>query len=372
MAERTLKEQNEKITMELSRYLRLTSPFTVWSHGEEPVIRVSRVDNYHRTAADIELLQLKGSFVQSDYFYLMASACLQYATAPAICSLVRFWNRKEVVDATKENREKLIIPEPTEAHASRMRDLCRKGVMTRYDCMPNPAQFPASEDDENLRTVIPVYRVNGVGSGIYSTALEKRPVKFNLQTAFYTEAEIMRWVQNSILTASFLNLPYVKDAKFVYEVKLSYKRLMYMSYLTVENESNPAYNCNLILESIVLNTNEKIVPKKSRIEESMRRVKDLVDSIQEMESQSGRTHFLVFCVEDSEGLAVLRQALQACGGERYAGKILVTSGTILYAKQVAEPEYACDMKESFLEYQGKSFSPATGYYFLHSEILNSF
>lgn len=371
MAERTLKEMNEAIARNLSRFLRMPSPFTVWSHGEEPVIQVSKMDNYHRTASDIELLQLKGNFVQSDFFYLMASACFQYATVPAICSLVRFWNRKELVESTNEQREKLIIPDPKEAHASRMRDLCRKGVMTRYDCVLNPAQFPASEDEDNLKTVIPVYRTNGVGSNIYSTALEKRPVAFNLQTAFYTEAEILRWVQNSVLTASFLNLPYIKDAKFLYQLKVGYKKVTYMSYLTAENAANPKYNCNLILESAVLTSNEKVVPKKNRINEFVSRVSELVSSLDEMERKTGRAQFLVFCVEDSEALGILFKALEDCRAEKYAGRILVTSGTVLYARQMTDPENSIDMKESFLEYTGKNFAPATGLYFLHSEILNT-
>lgn len=371
MAERTMREHNEAIARDLSRFLRLSSPFAVWNNGDEPVIQVSKIDNYHRTVSDIELAQLKGSFAQSDFYYLMAAACFQYATVPAICSLVRFWNRKEIVDATNENREKRIIPNPMESHASRMRDLCRKGVMTRYDCIPDPAKFPASQDADNQRTVIPVYRTNGVGCGIYSTALEKKPVAFNLQTAFYTEAEMLRWVQNSVLTASFLNLPYIKDAKFVYTTKLGYKKVTYMSYLTVENEADSKYNCNLILESCVLSSNEKVVTKKSRIEAFQNRVKELVTTLDEMEAKAGCAQFLVFCVEDSDALGILHRTLLECGGERYAGRILVTSGTILYGKQLTEPEKACDMKVSFLEYAGKGFAPATGFYFLHSEILNT-
>lgn len=371
MAERTMKEINEAIARDLMRCLRTPSPFTVWSHGNEPVIQVSRMDNYHRTASDIETLQLKGNFVQSDFFYLMAAACFQYATVPAICSLVRFWNRREMADATKENRERLIIPNPMESHASRMRDLCRKGVMTRYDCMLDPARFPASNDEDNLTTVVPVYRTNGVGCNIYSTALEKKPVAFSLQTAFYTEAEMLRWVQNSVLTASFLNLPYIKDAKFLYTTKLGYKKVTYMSYLTVENETDSKYDCNLILERCVLNSNEKVVTKKSRIQEFQNRVKELVSTLDEMETKAGRAQFLVFCVEDSEGLSYLHRALIECGGEKYAGRVLVTSGTVLYAKGLAELENSCDMKVSFLEFTGSGFAPATGFYFLHSEILNS-
>lgn len=362
MAAPVISEEKKRIMQELQKFLPITSPFAVWESEDHPVIEVDKNFNRFRVLPEIEAHYLAGKFYLSDFYYLMAGACYRYSTSDAIYLLIEFWRRKEVRDATEEKRKQLNIPNPETSISTRMKLLCREGLMVRYDLFPNPAYYKLKNGSDALID-IPFFRTTANGNTVYSASLEKNPVSFNTRIPFYSEAEQMRWLNNSILTAAFLGLPWVRDVKFSYTVKVDRKSILLMSYLKIQNGSQADYNCHLILESVSLRTNENIVTVNSRKEEMVSRVTELVTCMQELEKQTGKPHFLVFNLENLEALVLLQKIILSIRGINLEKKILVTTGTILYAKQIVEKRQFSEMASAFLEFNGSTFTGAN-YYFL--------
>ena len=85
--------------------------------------------------------------------------------------------------------------------------------------------------------------------------------------------------------------------------------------------------------------------------------------MQELEKQTGKPHFLVFNLENLEALVLLQKIILSIRGINLEKKILVTTGTILYAKQIVEKRQFSEMASAFLEFNGSTFTGAN-YYFL--------
>lgn len=366
---RTIREKQMSIVERIKPYLLITSPYSVWN----PEIMDFRVAQMTRTLTnnEIENRYLQGKYTPSDMYILRAIHYFGYAAVPAIEKLLQFWKRKDEEEAKKTGRELLCIPSGYGRLWSRLEMLCKNGVIACHEFFP-PQQYRKvvaksfGNDSEKLEgkangqmRPMRLYSVTGNGAAMYRTMLQENVVSFDTRERYLGPDEIFRRVMCANMVASFLDNEYLSKVRFSYKTMAGRKTIQILSIIEMR-AGNIGKDCRILMESITVHTNPRVVTKEHRVNDIRNRIAELKCALDE--SMKEMPTYILICAEDAAGIGVIHSCIEQIdpGMFRYC---LITTGTVLEVKQtIMEPQ---KLAESFLEFdQSGNLQGATGYYFL--------
>jgi len=365
---RTNKDRQLSIVEGIKPYLVVAAPYSVWN-PEAMDFRVARMTRT-LTSSEIENRYLQGKYPISDMHILRAIHYFGFASMPAIEKLLQYWRDKDVIEAKRGEREQLCIP-PVLGKGrmwGRLETLCQNGVVACHEFFVNPSF--RSIDHNTYESGIAnkgtqpwrIFSVTGTGAAMYRTALQDKTVSYDQRDRYLGEDEVFRRVMCANMVASFLDSPYLSHVRFAYKQSVGRKWVPLLAVLEMQPEGG-GKDCRLLMESITVWTNPRVVTHDARIRSICERLKDLRDVLEE--SRKDLPTFLLICAEDARGIETIRSCIAKTDPEMFQF-CLITTGTILEAKQTIQKPNR--LAESFLEFHilgGKAaLQGATGYYFL--------
>lgn len=357
MVDKIIKERQELIKSGAAKYLNIPSPYSVWEPAE---MMFTLADGTSiKSNHELEGYYFQGTITKTDMFFLMAIHAFGYCTKECIQKLMLYWRKVEMREASEEKRISLAIPDASdkEVFSFRLGILRKYGMVCTHSFIPN-VNLSGKKKDKRM-----IYTIGGIPTAIYRSVLENNQYRFDSREPYASEDNIMLKVQNSILTAAFLDSPFLTKAKFNYVYGEGKNKISVLSVLTMAQDGDSDVQCKLYLDSITLYTNENIVRRKDREATMYKRLKELACLIR-TEREKGDRCYLILCLEDAKGIAFMRQSLYTID-QTVLPCVLFTTGTILEANNVLEyPERLCKCFFEFNKEDGYSVVGATGFYFL--------
>lgn len=362
---RTNKDRQLSIVEGIKPYLVVASPYSVWN-PEAMDFRVAQMTRT-LTSVEIENRHLQGKYPISDMHILRAIHYFGFASMPAIDKLLQYWREKDAIEAKQEEREQLCIPALGKGRMwGRLETLCKNGVVACHEFYVNPS-FRAIDNntyESGSSNIQPrrIFSATGTGVAMYRIALQDKMVLYDQRDRYFGEDEVFRRVMCANMVASFLDSPYLSHVRFVYKQQVGRKWVQLLAVLEMHPEGG-GKDCRLLMESLTVWTNPRVVTHDARIRSVCERLKELRDVLEV--SQKDLPTYLLICAEDAKGIETIRSCIAKTDPMMFQ-YCLITTGTVLEAKQtIANPN---KLAESFLEFNisggNATLQGATGYYFL--------
>lgn len=338
-------------------YLNIPSPFSIWDPSE---MKFNLADGTPlRGANELEGLYYQGFITKSDMFYLKAVHAFGFCTRKSMQKLMVYWKERENKKAYEEKRQPLAIPDATEAEAYKMRfGMLKKYGMVCCHSFYTRGGYTKKGVDKRL-----IYMVPGLATSIYKAVLEDSSYLYDSRMPFMSETEILRRVQNSILSAAFLDSPFLTSAKFNYLYRYGKEKINFLCYLSMAQDGVSENPYRLILDSVTLRVNENIIRRSERESTVRERLRDLLKALRN-ERDHGERCYLVLCAEDAEGIVFIQKTIYSIDAELLS-YVLVTTGTLLEMFEVLKE--SDNLGKCFFEFDREDrykLVGATGFYFL--------
>lgn len=360
--ERTVRERQLAVQEAVKSYLTVPSPYSAWEPIEKMNLHISKTTHI-LTVNEIEGRYIMGAYPKSDMYIVRAIHNYGHCTKGAAAALIRYWKKKDMEEAGEKKREELAIPqvENNDAFWSRIVALCQGGLLVRHEFWTNEI-YRTLETVERPRTIL---SATGIAVNMYKTVLQDNLVAYNVRQTFASEDEIFRKVSNSILTAAFLNSPFLTGVRFCVSQQVGRTRVQFLSVLKMASDGKSENPCKIICESLSLYTNPKVITRENRAKGFFNRIKELSEAVEEIRKTEPAT-YIAFCLEDMWSIQYLKDCIKQINPMMFR-YCMVTTGTVLEGYKVLNhPE---NLANCFLEFDTKqqyALVGVTGYYFINS------
>lgn len=357
----TLSEEKNSIRAYISEKSLTPSVFTCWAPERMafgPYRQKSGRQSKLLSPGDIERAFYAGSYADSDMFLLKAMHCFTYAPPECLLSLVRYWYRKEVREASREERPQRAIPsfeKYTDMHG-RLSELARTGLIARYAFYPL-APRPGREGCPET-----IYKATGHSVGFYKKKLLENDMPYDPRDGYCNAEDAFSACLTAYACAAFLGSPFLKAVSFKrdYEIeKVRHKVRAEMVFHPEGASGEDSDETVVFLEGMTFRTNENLVTLKRRREYNEGRITELSEVIGDAVTK--RKAFLILCLEDAAGLSEAAKIIRD-RAPLLIGRTLLTTERVLYDADVfSDPANAA---KCFLSLEENGVEGATGLYFL--------
>lgn len=350
-------ERRQAIRDAAIAYLSVPSPFSVWEPSKMKFTLADEtpIKSHH----ELEGYYYQGLVTKSDMFYLKAIHAYGFCTKATLQKLMIYWKKKDINKAFRDQRQPLAIPDAEDKEKFRL----RFGMLKKYGmlcCHSFYTRGGYTKGDSDMRTIC---TIPGIPTAIYRSVLEDNSYTYDNRMPYLSESEIMRRVQNSVLSAAFLDSPFLVSAKYNYIYRLGREKKVVLCVLDMAQDGVAENPYRLIVDSITLHVNENVITKKDRQLTVARQIKELCD-VMRAERENGVRCYLMLCAEDAEGMVFIQKTIYELE-PGLLSYVLITTGTLLEMNTVlTEPD---NLGKCFFEFDREDrykMVGATGFYFL--------